>query len=170
MSVILNFAIFPTDKGDSVSQYVAKVIGVYREAIDSLADGTYSPTKVEKWMDELHKVYNRGFWSGYYLGQEMGEWTKQSGSSATQKKVYIGKGMHYYAKPKAGVFQIEAHSIKEGDDILIIGPTTGVIETKVGPLRIDNNPVDKAKRGDICSFEIEKTIRPSDKLYKIEPA
>lgn len=151
-------------------EYVAKVIRCYREAIDAYADGAYTPEKVEYWMSELEKVYNRGFWSGYYLGQEMGEWTKQSGSSATQKKVYLGKGVHYYPKVKAGVFQIEAHSLEVGDEILITGPTTGVVETTVDSLRVENTPVEKAKRGEECSIEIDQIIRPSDKLYKIVPA
>ena len=151
-------------------EYVASVTKCYREAIDSVYNSTYSQDKIEAWMGELEKVYNRGFWSGYYLGLKLGEWTNQSGSSATQKKVYIGKGMHYYPKSQVGVFQIEAQSIKVGDPVFIMGPTTGVIETEIEEIRVNDQMVEEAKRGDLCSFKVNEVVRASDKLYKIIPA
>ncbi len=148
-------------------EYVATVTKVYREAIDSIENHTYNPEKIKSWMLELEKVYNRGFWSGYYLGQQLGEWTNQSGSSATQKKIYIGKSTHYYSKSQIGVFQIDAGSIKEGDSIYIIGPTTGVVESVIEEIRIENQSVQEAQKGDLCSFKVPCLVRNSDKLYKI---
>jgi len=148
-------------------EYVYTTVKVYREAIDSLKDGSYSEEKVERWMEELSKVYNRGFWSGYYLGQKLGEWSKKHGSQATEKKVYLGKGLHYFPKPKIGHFRMDALELKVGDRVLITGPTTGVIETSVEELMVDEKTVQKTKKGDEFTMPIDRVIRPSDKLYKI---
>lgn len=148
-------------------EYVYTVVKCYREAIDSLKKGTYSDEKVEKWMEELSSVYNRGFWSGYYLGQKLGEWSKQHGSQATKKKVYLGKGLHYFPKPKVGHFRMEALELKVGDNVLITGPTTGVVEVSVGELMVDSKSVSATKKGDEFTMPIDQVIRPSDKLYKI---
>lgn len=148
-------------------EYVATVIKAYREAIDAVYDGTYSQEKSDEWMKQLETVYNRGFWGGYYLGQKLGEWSGEPGSKATQKKVYLGKGIHYYPQPKVGHFRIEAHQLKAGDKILITGPTTGVIEMEVDELWVDEKIVAEAAKGADVTFNIEKVIRPSDKLYKI---
>ncbi len=151
-------------------EYVAAVTKCYREAIDSVVANTYTQEKIENWMASLEKVYNRGFWSGYYLGQKLGEWTNKSGSSATQKKVYIGKVEHYYKNAQVGVFQIESLSIQQGDPVFIMGPTTGVVETVVDSLRIDDNETSEAKKGALCTFKVDTVVRSSDKLYKIVPA
>ena len=148
-------------------EYVARVIKSYRDAIDSLVDGTYNKEKVIGWMQELEKVYNRGFWNGYYLGQKLGEWSKGSGSHATQKKVYIGKGVHYFPKANIGEFKVEAFDLKVGDTILITGPTTGAKEMKVKEMFVNDKKGDKAQRGDSITIPLEFRIRPSDKLYKI---
>jgi len=148
-------------------EYVAKVIKCYREAIDEIEAGTYSKEKVINWMLELEKVYNRGFWSGYYLGQKLGEWSKGSGSHATQKKVYLGKGIHYFPKPKIGEFKIEAYGISIGDTILVTGPTTGAQEMKVSEMLVNDEKKEKGKKGDSVTIPLEFRIRPSDKLYKI---
>jgi len=147
--------------------YVKTVIECYREAIDAYYDKTYTKEKIEGWMKRLETVYNRGFWSGYYLGKEMGEWTKVHGSSATQKKMHLGKGLHYYPKAKVAHFQIEAYSLKVGDKILIIGPTTGVVESVVTELMVDSKSVKEATRGMDCTFPLDQLIRKSDKLYKV---
>lgn len=151
-------------------EYVAKVTKSYREAIDSVYDNTYTQEKIDGWISELEKVFNRGFWSGYYLGQKLGEWTNQSGSSATQKKVYIGKAMHYYTKAGVADFKIEAQSVKVGDPIFIIGPTTGVIESTIEEIRVDDKIVEEAKRGETCSIKVPEYVRLSDKLYKVVSA
>ncbi len=150
-------------------EYVATTVRAYREAIDSLYDGTYTPDRIEKWVERLSTVYNRGFWDGYYLGKKLGEWTTP-GSHATQKKIYIGKGWHYYPKAKVAEFKIESFDIKQGDKILITGPTTGVIEMEIEEMYVNDAPGSEAKKGDIISIKIEKKIRPADKLYKIVPA
>jgi putative protease len=148
-------------------EYVANVIKCYRDAIDSIEAGTYSKEKVISWMQELEKVYNRGFWSGYYLGQKLGEWSKGSGSHATQKKVYLGKGMHYFPKSNIGEFKIEAYDIVVGDTILITGPTTGAKEMEVSEMFVNDTKGEKAQKGDSVTIPLTFRIRPSDKLYKI---
>lgn len=152
------------------AEYVYTTVKCYREAIDSLKNGTYDEVKISQWMEELSSVYNRGFWSGYYLGQKMGEWSKQHGSQATTKKVYLGKGVHYFPKPKIGHFKMEALDLKIGDRILITGPTTGVIEAQVDNLMVDSKAVSSTKKGEEFTMPIEQIIRPSDKLYKIVSA
>lgn len=148
-------------------EYVARVIKCYRDAIDSVANNTYEKEKVISWMKELETVYNRGFWSGYYLGQKLGEWSKGSGSHATQKKVYIGKGMHFYSKVSVGEFKIEAYDLTLGDTILITGPTTGAKELQVDEMLVNDLKQEKAIKGDSVTIPLEFRIRPSDKLYKI---
>ncbi|MFK2819148.1 peptidase U32 family protein [Flavobacteriaceae sp. LMIT009] len=148
-------------------EYVARVIKCYRDAIDSVANGTYDKEKVISWMQELEKVYNRGFWNGYYLGQKLGEWSKGSGSHATQKKVYIGKGMHFFPKAKIGEFKIEAFDISIGDTILITGPTTGAKEVEVKEMLVNDEQKEKGSKGDAVTIPLDFRIRPSDKLYKI---
>lgn len=148
-------------------EYVATVIKTYREAIDAFYEGTYSKEKVADWMGELEKVYNRGFWSGYYLGQKLGEWSDGPGSQATQKKLYIGKGMHYFPKANIAEFKIEAYDLKIGDKILITGPTTGVKELELTQMMVNDEKLDTAKKGDSCTIPLDFRIRLSDKLYKI---
>lgn len=151
-------------------EYVATVTRVYREAIDAFYDGSYSVEKVAQWMQELETVYNRGFWSGYYLGQKLGQWSKTSGSQATQKKVYVGKGIHYFPKASIGEFKIEAYDIKKGDRILITGPTTGAKEMQIEEMYVNDAPQEKASQGDSCTFRLPFRVRNSDKLYKIVEA
>ncbi|KAF9659355.1 peptidase U32 family protein [Tenacibaculum sp. ZH5_bin.1] len=148
-------------------EYVAKVIKCYRDAIDSLYNGTYDKEKVISWMQELEKVYNRGFWNGYYLGQKLGEWSKEPGSHATQKKVYLGKGMHYFPKAEVGEFKIEAYDLAIGDTILITGPTTGAQEMELKSMFVNDKEAQTATKGDEVTMKIDFRIRPSDKLYKI---
>lgn len=149
-------------------EYVATVTKCYREAIDSIADGTFSAEKVEGWMKLLETVYNRGFWSGYYLGQELGEWSPNSGSSATQKKIYIGKGRHFYPKSNIAEFLIEAYDLNIGDRVLIQGPTTGSQEMVIEHMMVDGKEgATKASKSDVVTFKTEFRVRPSDKLYKI---
>ena len=151
-------------------EYVSRVISTYREAIDAYYEGDFNQEKVAVWMSQLETVYNRGFWSGYYLGQELGEWSDKPGSLATTKKIYLGKGVHYYNKAKIAHFKIESQSVNVGDEILITGPTTGVIEIKLPPMRVDDKEAEKAERGANITFELDEIVRPSDKLYKIVEA
>ena len=148
-------------------EYVAKVIKTYREAIDSLVEGTYNQEKVNHWMSELDKVYNRGFWSGYYLGQKLGEWSDGPGSQATQKKVYIGKGVHYFPKANIGEFKMEAYDLNTGDTVLITGPTTGAQEFEITELFVNDTQSQSATKGDSITIPLTFRMRPNDKLYKI---
>lgn len=149
-------------------EYVATVTKCYREAIDSIAEGTYSKDKVAVWMKQLETVYNRGFWSGYYLGQKLGEWSDNPGSNATKKKLYIGKGRHYYVKPSIAEFLVEAYDVTDGDTILIQGPTTGSQEMVIKGMQVEAKEDTKtAKKSDVITFKTNFRVRPSDKLYKI---
>lgn len=149
-------------------EYVATVTKCYREAIDSIAEGNYSKDKVAVWMKQLETVYNRGFWSGYYLGQKLGEWSDNPGSNATQKKLYIGKGRHYYVKPSIAEFLVEAYDVTDGDTILIQGPTTGSQEMVVKGMQVEaKEDARTAKKSDVITFKTDFRVRPSDKLYKI---
>jgi U32 family peptidase len=151
-------------------EYVATVIKAYDEAIEAYYHKEYTAEKISTWLEDLATVYNRGFWSGYYLGQKLGEWADKPGSQATRKKVFIGKGVHYFPKQKVAHFKIESQSVKIGDEILITGPTTGVIETTVKSMRVDNADVSSAGKGEDITFPLEQVIRPSDKIYKFVKA
>jgi putative protease len=148
-------------------EYVNTVISCYREAVDSVIAGTYSPGKVEGWMSRLETVYNRGFWDGYYLGQTMGEWTGQHGSLATQRKEYVGKVTNYFRKLMVAEIQMESGFLKPGDAIYIQGPTTGSIGFIIPEIRVDLKPVKKTVKGDQCSIPVEMILRRADKIYKI---
>ncbi len=148
-------------------EYVAKVIKTYREAIDAIYDNTYSKEKAASWMTELEKVYNRGFWGGYYLGKKLGQWSDTPGSKATQKKIYIGKGVHYYPKAGIGEFMIQAYDLKIGDTLLITGPTTGAQEVELTEMMVNDHNAATAVKGNTITMPIPFRIRPSDKLYKI---
>ncbi|MEN9998289.1 MAG: hypothetical protein RI922_1279 [Bacteroidota bacterium] len=151
------------------ADYVYTTTQCYREAIDAYYEGTFSAEKVADWKERLSTVFNRGFWDGYYLGRKMGEWSDEPGSKATKRKVYIGKGMKYYEGPGIGEFLIEAQNVKVGDELIITGPTTGVIELQLESLRIDDEPAEMAKRGATITFPVNEKVRPSDKLYKLVP-
>ncbi|MDI1353286.1 MAG: U32 family peptidase [bacterium] len=156
-------------RGRSVD-YVYTATKCYRAAIDALHEGTYTREKIENWKKELATVFNRGFWDGYYLGKKMGEWNDEYGSKATKKKIYIGKGLNYFAKNGIGEFQLESHNLEVGDEFFISGPTTGIIQGMVTELRVDDQPKERVKKGEVFSFPINTKIRSSDKLYKLVTA
>ena len=147
--------------------YVYTTTKCYREAIEAVYDGSYSADKIAQWKKQLETVYNRGFWDGYYLGRKMGEWSEVYGSKATRKKIYIGKAKKYFDKIKVGEFEIEAHALNKGDEIMISGPTTGIINTSVSEMRFEDEVIETAKRGLNISIPVAEKVRPSDKLYKI---
>jgi putative protease len=148
-------------------EYVKTVTQCYREAADAVFDGTYNEENIERWTEKLTTVYNRGFWDGYYLGREMGEWAKSHGSQATKKKIYIGKITNYFANLKVAEVKIETHSLQLNDEIHIIGPTTGVYEDVVSEIRVELTPVNEAVKGISCSIPVNEIVRRQDKLYKI---
>lgn len=151
------------------ADYVYTTTKCYREAIDAYYNGTYSKEKIDEWKVRLSTVFNRGFWDGYYLGRKMGEWSDDAGNKATKRKVYIGKGMKYYDSVGVGEFLIEAQGVNIGDELIITGPTTGVVEALLTEMRVENAPVEEVKRGVTITFPISEKIRPSDKLYKLVP-
>jgi len=150
-------------------EYVKTVVECYKEAIQACVDGQFTDEKIAAWDERLRTVFNRGFWDGYYLGQRLGEWSKNYGSEATEKKVYVGKGIKYFSNIGVAEFQVEAAELKVGDKILITGPTTGAVYATLDEARVDLKPVDKVKQGERFSFKIADKIRPSDKLFKLIP-
>lgn len=148
-------------------EYVDTVVRCYQEAIQSVLDNDFTEEKKDAWDERLKRVFNRGFWDGYYQGQFLGEWTKTYGSEATEKKVYVGKAIKYFSKLSVGEFQIEAAEMSVGDKLLITGPTTGAMYLTLDEVRYDLKPVDTVKKGMRVSFKVPGKIRPSDKLYKM---
>jgi U32 family peptidase len=149
-------------------EYVHTVVSCYREAIKSVIDGTFTEEKKDQWDERLARVFNRGFWDGYYQGQKLGEWNKHYGSVATEKKVYCGKGIKYFSKLGVAEFQIEATRLHKGDRLLVTGPTTGVMYLNADEIRYDLRPVDTAEKGWRVSLPVPDKVRPSDKLFIIE--
>ena len=152
------------------ADYVDTTVRCYREAVACLQEGTYTAEKVDAWMEQLATVYNRGFWDGYYLGRKMGEWNDSYGSKATERKIYIGRGVKYYPRVQVGEFRMESHSLKTGDTVMITGPDFGVVKTEVQELRVDDRTVEAVEKGDVFSIKTDRKIRASAKLYKIVPA
>ena len=148
-------------------EYVKTVVSCYREAIESVIDGSFSNEKVAAWDVRLSKVFNRGFWNGYYLGQRLGEWSSNYGSEATHKKVYIGKCTNYFSKIGVAEFLLEAQHLNVGDEILITGETTGAYEDVVTEMRVELKPVERVDKGTYFSFKTNDLIRRNDKLYKV---
>ena len=148
-------------------EYVKTIASVYREAVDAWFRGEYNQQNIDKWNERLGKVYNRGFWDGYYMGSKFGEWTEDYGNQATEKKVYIGKVTNYFQKIGVAEIKIESHSLKVGEEIKIIGETTGVYETVIEEIRLDLEPVKEVVKGDLCSIATKELVRRGDKLYKV---
>jgi len=151
------------------ADYVYTVTKAYREAADSVLDGTYTKEKIDKWTKDLESVFNRGLWhGGYYMGKKLGEWSGEYGSQATKEKEYLGKVIHYFDKAKVGEFIIETGKLRIGDEIMVIGDKTGVMKTKIESLRLDESPVQSVKKGDSqVTIEVADKVRKNDKLFKI---
>ena len=148
-------------------EYVYTVVKCYKEAIQAVLDGTFTTERKDEWDTRLATVFNRGFWDGYYQGQLMGEWNKEYGSCATERKVYIGKGTKYFSKLGVAEFTVEATTFKVGDSLLITGPTTGVMYVTANEIHDDNGPVEVAQQGTRVSIAVTGKVRPSDKLFKL---
>lgn len=148
------------------AEYVKRVVSCYRRAADAVCEGKYTAELAAALKEELSEVFNRGFWDGYYQGARLGEWSKVYGSQATRKKVYCGKVTNWFGKIGVAEILVESASVKTGDDILIIGPSTGVIETKAEEIRVDLKPVPEAGKGVFCSIPVPADkIRRGDKVY-----
>ncbi len=148
-------------------EYVKTVVECYNEAINSYLDSTLTEEKKDEWDRRLATVFNRGFWNGYYLGQRLGEWTRNYGSAATERKVYAGKGIRYFSNIGVAEFLIEATELHVGDKLLITGHTTGAMYLTLDEARVNLKPVDTVKKGVHVSFKVPDRIRPNDKLYLI---
>lgn len=147
-------------------EYVATAVRCYSEALQALCDGTYSEELIVGWDERLSRIFNRGFWNGYYLGQRLGEWSSKYGSSATRVKHYVAKGVKYFSKLGVGEFIMEAGELHVGDEIIITGPTTGAMMITVDDIQVDCRSVEKAVKGDAFSIPVPGKIRPSDRLYR----
>ena len=146
-------------------EYVKIAVQSYSEAIDAICSGTFTDEKIQHWDNELSKIFNRGFWDGYYLGQRLGEWSAKYGSSATRVKRYAAKGVRYFPKLGVGEFVMEAGELHVGDEVVITGTDTGAIILTVEELRLEYDPVPMVKKGDNFSIKVPRKIRPSDRLY-----
>ena len=148
------------------AEYVKTVTETYKEASTAYYNGEFTPENIEKWNLKLATVYNRGFWNGYYLGQTMGEWADKYGSQATRRKIYVGKVTNYFTKIDVAEIKIETHSLNVGDDMVIVGPTTGVYESILKEVRVNLQPVEAAIKGELCSIPVAEVVRRNDKVYK----
>ncbi len=146
-------------------EYVALTVQAYSEAIQSICDGSFTDEKIAHWDESLSRVFNRGFWDGYYMGQRLGEWSSKYGSSATKVKRYIAKGVRYFPRLGVGEFLMEAGELHPGDEIVITGTDTGAIIMKVDELRLEYDPVQTVRKGDSFSMKVPRKIRPSDRMY-----
>ena len=153
------------------ADYVKTVVECYKEAVQAVADGTYTQEKIAGWTERLRTVFNRGFWDGYYLGRKMGEWSERYGSQATENKVYLGKVTNYYNRPQVAEMRIEtAETLKQGDDLMVIGQTTGVYRATVEELRLGDTaqPVPGVHQGDVFSVKTTEMLHRGDKLYRVD--
>ena len=153
------------------ADYVKTVVECYKEAVQAVAEGTYTQEKIEAWTERLRTVFNRGFWDGYYLGRKMGEWSERYGSQATENKVYLGKVTNYYNRPQVAEMKIEtAEHLRVGEDLMVIGQTTGVYRATVEELRLGDTaqPVPEVKQGDVFSVKTTEMLHRGDKLYRVD--
>ncbi len=150
-------------------EYVKIAVECYNEAIKACCDGTYNEEMIADWDERLSKIFNRGFWNGYYLGQRLGEWSSKYGSSATRVKQYVAKGIRFFSKLGVAEFQMESGELHVGDEIVITGPTTGALITTVEEIRVDLKPVEKTVKGERFSIKVPEKVRPSDRLYRWVP-
>lgn len=146
-------------------EYVAEAVACYSEAIEAICNGSYSDDKIAAWDARLSKIFNRGFWNGYYLGQRLGEWSAKYGSSASRVKFYIAKATRYFSKLGVGEFRMLSGELHPGDEVIITGPTTGALIFKAEELRLEYDPVPVVKKGQLFSMPVPEKIRPSDRLY-----
>jgi U32 family peptidase len=150
------------------AEYVRTVTECYKQAIAACLENTFTDEKIEAWDTRLKAVFNRGFWDGYYLGQRLGEWSKNYGSEATKKKVYVGKVTNYFANIGVAECVVETQNVRVGEELLIIGPTTGCYEDTVEEIRVDLKSVEEAKKGDYFSLSVKEKVRRNDKIFKWE--
>ena len=151
-------------------EYVKLAVEAYSQALEAVCEGpeSYTPERIEGWKANLGKIFNRGFWNGYYMGQRLGEWSAKYGSSATRVKRYVAKGVKWYSRLGVGEFFMEAGELCVGDEVVVTGPTTGALVFTVEDIRVDLKSVPKAVKGDAFSIPVPAKIRPADRLYRWE--
>lgn len=149
------------------ADYVKTVTECYKEAVTAISEGTYTTERIAEWDERLSRVFNRGFWDGYYLGQKLGEWSSKYGSQATTKKVYIGDVTNYFSKIEVAEIRIRTDELRLGDQIMVVGPTSGVWESTVIEMRDAQGNVDVASKGMLVAIAVGQRLRKADKLYKI---
>ena len=148
-------------------EYVKTVVQCYHEAVDAYFDGVFTEDKIAIWDEKLTTVFNRGFWDGYYLGQRLGEWSANYGSLASKRKIYTGKVTNYFSELGVAEIKLETCGLKVGDEIIISGPSTGLMQCNIEEVRVGLEPVQEAKKGEFCSIKVGSKVRRSDKLYKL---
>lgn len=148
-------------------EYTKVTVGVYKEAIDAIINGTFTEDRIIEWTERLRSVYNRGFWDGYYLGRKIGEWTERYGSQATKTKIFVGTVTNFFGKINVAEIRMETQDLNIGDNIMIIGPTTGVYEDQISEIRVDLKSVNASVKGELCSIPTKDVVRRGDKVYKV---
>ena len=148
-------------------EYTKVTVGVYSEAVKAIQNSEFTEEKIAEWTERLRSVYNRDFWDGYYLGRKTGEWTQRYGSQATKTKIFVGTVTNFFGKINVAEIRMETQDLKVGDEIMIIGPTTGVYEDKISEIRVDLKPVDSTEKGELCSIPAKDVVRRGDKVYKV---
>ena len=151
-------------------EYVDEVVRCYKEAIQSIEEGTYTKEKIEQWNTRLGSVFNRGLSEGFYRGEAFKHWSGEANSKATQKRIYVGMVTHYYPKQSVAEISIQADDLVDGQECLITGTTTGVLRCKAEKMMIDEATVSSVKQGDCVTFIVPGRVRAKDKLYKLVPA
>lgn len=151
------------------ADYVYTTVQCYKEAVEAIQEKSYTPDRILKWRTELERVYNRGFWDGYYLGRKLGEWSNQYGSVATEKKVYVGKGSNYFKKIGIAEFSLEGGTVKKDDELMVISPVNGVARYSLNQLVVNGEDAIEARKGDKITFPFANKVTSNDKLYKIIP-
>ncbi len=146
-------------------EYVHEVVETYSQALEAICDGTYGDELIAACEERLAKIFNRGYWNGYYMGERLGEWSAKYGSSATRVKQYIAKANRYFSKLGVGEFYMEAGELKVGDEVVVTGPTTGALIFKIEELRLEVDPVQSVKKGQVFSTKVPAKVRQSDRLY-----
>jgi putative protease len=159
--------VFKIEGRSKSAEYVYTTTKCYREAIDAVMEGTYTEIKIKQWLLELDKVYNRGFWEGYFMGRKLGEWTKNPGSIATEKKIYLAKATKYFPKINVAEFLVETGTIKAGEPLMIIGRNIGSDKIVLDELIVNGEKREEAMKGDKITFPFPKALKSNDKLYKI---
>ena len=146
------------------AEYVYNVVKCYKEAVQAVLDGNFTEERKNDWNERLSRVFNRGFWDGYYLGQKLGEWSSVYGSAATERKQYLGKITKFYSKISVGEIKVEATDLHQGDELIIMGPTTGCLYLTAEEIRTDA-PVSMAKKGEYAAVKVPEKVRVGDKVY-----